>query len=82
MTAAELKMLQALLGGFFPTAPQLKNPLLWEAWRQALQTIPYEAVKSRAVEYALENKFFPDLADLTAGLRSEGEKNAWMEKYI
>ena len=82
MTAKEVKKLQALLGGFFPTAPQMKNPTLWEAWRQALREASYETIKARAIDYALENKFFPDLADLTAGTRPAPQKEGWVEKYL
>ena len=84
MTVDEVKKVQRLLGAFFPTAKQMTNEDLWSAWKIALASYEYEEVRQRIVQYATENKFFPDLADLTGGLQEQEKpkSHAWIRKYI
>lgn len=71
MNTAERQKIYTLLAQYFPNAKQLKDKTTLTAWGLALERFPYADVKTAVVNYAITNKFFPDLADITAGLTPE-----------
>ena len=91
MDKAEAIKIFDLLQQFYPQAAALKDKKKRYAWRLALEPYAFDDVKAAALTYASKGKFFPDLADLTAGLpRCEGKQvhdeqtnsHAWMLPYI
>lgn len=87
MNKNETRKLFALLKEFWPNK-QLSEKLC-SAWELALQPYDYSAVRAAAAAYAGKNKYFPDVADLTAGLAvqepeqtRDAKKDSWMKKYI
>lgn len=57
------------------------------AWGLVLEPYRYADVRAAAIAYAAKHKYFPDVADLTAGLEPEegqAEEDAlrWMDRYI
>lgn len=91
MEKNEVGKLFTLLGQFYPNKQLSENMKL--AWGIALEPYRYGDVKTAAVAYVRRNKFFPDVADLTAGLETTEDKPAekpvdrkaeaaWMRKYI
>lgn len=76
MDARETEKLFALLGCYYPNAKQLKSKPMQAAWVIALEPFAYEDVKAAAVAYVRKKNFFPDVADLTAGLVSSNETQA------
>ena len=71
MTKEDTAKIFVLMQQFYPNARQLKDSTTRLAWELAIQRFPYEAVKNSVVEYAIGNKFFPDLSDITSGLIPE-----------
>lgn len=61
-----------LLAQFYPNGRVTETKK--KAWALALEPYEYEAVKAAAVKYAAQNKYFPDLADLTGNLPQRGGK--------
>lgn len=68
MDKADLRRVCTLLSKFYPNARQLKDRDTLAAWGLALADFPYEDVKTAVLDYAVRNKYFPDLSDLTAHL--------------
>lgn len=68
MDKDERQKIYTLLSKYYPNARQLKDKHTLLAWGYALQRFPYEAVKNAVIDYATGNKYFPDLADITAPL--------------
>ena len=68
MDVKERQKIYDLLSQYFPHARQVKDPKTRTAWGLALAQFPYEAVKNAVVAYAISNKYFPDLADITGAL--------------
>lgn len=68
MTKPEMKKLFDLLTAYFPGAKQVKANLenTKLAWGIALEPYRWDNVRWAVVSYAISNKFFPDLADITA----------------
>lgn len=73
MTREERKKIYRLLSQFYPRAKQLENPETLTAWGLVLENYAYDDVKCAVLDYAAQNKYFPDLADITAGLTTTGE---------
>lgn len=89
MDKAEAIKIFDLLQQFYPQAAALKDKKKRYAWRLALEPYAFDDVKAAVLAYASKGKFFPDLADLTAGLpRCEDEhdvqtnSHAWMLPYM
>lgn len=88
MTKTETAKLFTLLGQFYPN--KVPTAELRFAWELAVEPYAYEDVRAAAIAYARENKYFPDVADITGGLapvRNDGEEpergvRDWMRKYI
>lgn len=85
MTKEETGKLFTLLEQFYPNTQ--KGRIAKAAWELALEPYRYEDVKAAAIDYVRSGKFFPDLADLTAGLpRREDQENTcavdWMKPYV
>lgn len=87
MTGEAVSRILSLLSDYFPN--RKITPDLQRAWQLALKPYDYKDVKAQVVRYVRRNKFFPDVADITAALpepeRRNGEnegKNAWMGEYI
>lgn len=68
MNHHERQKIYDLLSQYFPNARQLKDKKTLTAWGLALEKFPYDDVKTAVINYAISNKFFPDLADITSGL--------------
>ncbi len=68
MNHHERQKIYGLLSQYYPNARQLKDKKTLTAWGFALERFPYDAVKKAVIDYAISNKYFPDLADITAGL--------------
>lgn len=68
MNHHERQKIYDLLSQYFPNAKQLRDKKTLTAWGFALERFPYDDVKTAVINYAISNKFFPDLADVTAGL--------------
>ena len=71
MTKGDCDKVFTLLRQFYRNARQLSDKTTLLAWELALERFPYDAVKNSVLDYAARNKFFPDLADITAGLPLE-----------
>ena len=97
MTREETRSLLNLLADFYPNAKQVKgnNTRMLDAWALALEIYSFDECRQAALEYARENKFFPDIADITLRCHShkqiiaaaEDTKCAaaditWMRDYI
>ena len=76
MNHHERQKIYDLLSQYFPNARQLKDKKTLTAWGLALEKFPYDDVKTAVINYAISNKFFPDLADITAGLVSADSRSA------
>lgn len=68
MNRTEREKIYRLLSNFFPNARQLQSRETLTAYGLALERFTYEDVKAAVVDYAMRNKFFPDLSDLLSGL--------------
>lgn len=89
MTKDDVAKLFTLFGELYPNKRVSGNLRL--AWEYATEPYAYEDVRAAAIAYARENKYFPDVADITGGLASarndseEPERAArdrsWMRKY-
>ena len=71
MTKEEIGKIFVLMQQFYPNARQLQDRTTLLAWKLVLVKFPYNDVKNAVVDYAISNKFFPDVADITAGLKQE-----------
>lgn len=71
MDKAETGKIFTLLRQFYPHAAAAKEEYFRYAWELALRPYSYDDVRASALRYATREKFFPDLADLTEGLRRE-----------
>lgn len=76
MDHQERQKIYALLAQYYPNTKQLKDKTTLTAWGFALERFPYGDVKNAVINYAISNKFFPDLADITAGLAPEQAEQA------
>lgn len=71
MTKEEVGKVFTLLQQFYPNARQLQDRTKRLAWELALKRFPYNDVKNAVVDYAIANKYFPDMVDITGGLKQE-----------
>ena len=69
MDKNERQKIYTLLSKYYPRARQLKDSATLTAWGYVLERYTYEDVKNSVINYAARNKYFPDLADLTGGLK-------------
>lgn len=76
MNRAEREKIYRLLSNFYPNAKQLQSRETLTAYGLALERFTYEDVKAAVVDYAMRNKFFPDLSDLLSGLTPEATRPA------
>lgn len=91
MDSSEFGKIWTLFGELFPASPKLKNKNSRMVWEIGLAPYELGAVTQAVMEYARRNKFFPDLADITASLpmavaekRDETERNdvSWALPYV
>lgn len=75
MERHETDKLFCFLEQFYPNKRPTENQKL--AWSCALEPYAYADVRAAAVAYVRENKFFPDLADLTKGLNREDNNEVY-----
>ncbi|MEG1564289.1 MAG: replicative helicase loader/inhibitor [Bacteroides sp.] len=73
MDKKETRQLLVLLEQYYPNKKFRDPKTLLAAWALALEPYDYEQVKQSAALYAASNKFFPDLADITVGLKRFSE---------
>ena len=74
MTNDEFQKIWRLLGSLWPAAAAKKTKVDIAVWRKGLSGYAMADVSDRVMDYAKENKFFPDLSDITAGLKTEDEE--------
>lgn len=82
MDLAERQKVYDLLSRYFPNAKQLKDKKTLTAWGFALEHFTYRDVKNAVINYAISNKYFPDLADITAGLAPADTAPAAMPAHL
>ena len=70
MSSNEFEKVWRLLESLFPTASAKKKPVDKTVWKHALEPYSMQEITDRIMVYAKQNKFFPDLADITAKLVS------------
>ena len=70
MSNGEFEKVWRLLGSLFPGAAAKKGQVDKSVWRHALEPYSMQEITDRIMVYARQNKFFPDLADITAKLIS------------
>lgn len=77
----------SLLAQYFPN--RKITPETQRAWQLALKPYDYKDIKAQVVRYVRRNKFFPDVADITAALpdpesrvQESAGRNAWMDQYL
>lgn len=76
MTNDEFQKVWRLLGSLWPAAAAKKTKVDIAVWRKGLSGYAMADVSDRIMDYAKQNKFFPDLSDITAGLKTEDEEKA------
>lgn len=76
MTNDEFKKIWRLIGSLWPAATAKKTKVDIAVWRKGLSGYAMADVSERIMDYAKQNKFFPDLSDVTAGLKTEDEEKA------
>ena len=88
MTIEEFEKIWTLLTSLWPNAAAKKSHVDKAVWRKGLEVYRMDEVSDRILTYARQNKFWPDLADITGHLlRKSGdaeiqEKIAHMEKML
>lgn len=76
MTNDEFQKIWRLLGSLWPAAAAKKTKVDIAVLRKGLISYAMADVSDRIMDYAKQNKFFPDLSDITAGLKTEDEEKA------
>lgn len=71
MTPRQIRKILSLLHSYWPNAKALKSKEAVTAWAEAIKKFPYDDVKTAVVDYAVDNKFFPDIYDITCGLKAK-----------
>lgn len=91
MDTAEFENLWTLMANLFPASPKLKKRNMKRVWEIAVNPYALGDVTDAVMHYARSNKFFPDVADITAGLpapvpsapQERGREDlSWMLAYI
>ena len=82
MTNGEFEKVWRLLGSLWPAAAAKKSKVDIAVWRKGLSGYLMEDVSERVMEYAKENKYFPDLSDITAGLKTDDDETAEAEEAV
>lgn len=85
MTKDERRKIYHLLSQFYPNAKQLKDNVFLTAFALALERFSYDDVKKSVVDYAIGNKFFPDVSDILGHLTplvAEAQGTAPTDSYI
>ena len=88
MLEEDFNQIWRLLRIYFPSAAAKKESNFKSAWFYAMQPYRKDDVTAAIVNYARNNKYFPDLADITADLpleqadeEREQESISWMRPY-
>lgn len=68
MDQSEFGRIWTLFGELFPASPKLKSKNTRMVWEIGLAPYDLDCVTQSVMSYARKNKFFPDLADITAPL--------------
>ena len=68
MDQSEFGRIWTLFGELFPASPKLKSKNTRMVWEIGLAPYDLDSVTQAVMAYARKNKFFPDLADITAPL--------------
>ena len=71
MDKGDMDRLWTLLSTVWSRAPQIGDQKLRQAWTLALEPFSYSQIRSAAAEYIRNNKFFPDICDITGLIRPE-----------
>ena len=87
MDKSEFLKIKLMLETYFATTAKKKTSVYWEGAFIALEPYSYEDVRMSVLKYVRTNKFFPDIADITADLTPPEEKcsadrdHSWMRPY-
>ena len=68
MSGNDFEKIWRLLGSLYQGAAAKKGPVDKAVWKHALAPYDMTTVSEQIMAYARRNKFFPDLADITAHL--------------
>jgi hypothetical protein len=79
MTKEEFSKVWTLITELWFEQAKKRKPKVWYI---GLQPYSMEEVTDRIMEYARNNKFFPDLADITAGLKMVEVKTDGDNQYL
>lgn len=79
MENEEFEKIWRLLSSLFPNAAAKKSNVDKAVWRKGLSHYSMADVSDRVMEYARQKKYFPDLADITSGLKTSEEQSAEIE---
>ena len=71
MSNGEFEKVWRLLCSLFPGAAAKKGQVDKSVWRHALEPYSMQKITDRIMVYARNNKFWPDLADITAKMISD-----------
>lgn len=82
MSGNEFDKIWRLLQTLWPNAAAKKSKNDIEVFRRGLAGYSMPEVADRIMEYARGNKYFPDLADITAGLKAAADETDEIEAAI
>lgn len=83
MTKDEMGKIFELLTIYYgKKASVLQTPKGQAAWMLALERFPYEDVKTAVIDFAVQSKYFPAVADITAKLKQPTPIAAKAERKI
>jgi len=68
MNTEEFDKLWRLFASLFPAAVKKRGPNAKEVWERAMSPYSLDEATEATLKYARQNKFFPDVADITGGL--------------
>jgi len=68
MTTDEFEKIWRLLSSLFPSAAAKKSKVDIAVWRKGLEPYAMSEVSDQILTYAQNNKYFPDMADITKHL--------------
>lgn len=72
MEKSETTCLFEQLEQYYPNKRIENYAAFFDAWALALEPYDFEDVSRAAARYAAQHRFFPDLSDLTLGLKPNG----------
>lgn len=80
MTGEDFGKIWRMIIALWPNASPGKSENVRRVWEYGLRPYSSEDVTERVIRYARQNKFFPDLADVTGGLREQEDPEKQREE--